>query len=75
MAANEVDLEIEDADGCINETESSSYCIWQYFQVTVSNSSDPKIGGAKIAVCKFCDKPSVAAVLRGQQPTFWGVLY
>ena len=52
MAANEVDLEIE--DGCIKETESSSYYIWQYF--TVSNSSDPKKGGAKIAVCKFCDK-------------------
>ena len=39
MAGNEVNLEIGDADGCIKETESSSYCIWQYF--TVSNSSDP----------------------------------
>ena len=40
MAGNKVDLEIGDADGCIKETESSSYYIWQYF--TVSNSSDQK---------------------------------
>ena len=53
MAGNE-DLEIGDADGCIKETESSSYHIWQYF--TVSNSSYPKKDGAKITVCKFCDK-------------------
>ena len=53
-AGNEVDLEIGDTDGCIKRKESSSYYIWQYF--TVSNSSDPKKGGAKIAVCKFCDK-------------------
>ena len=55
MAGNEVklvDLEIVDADA--SRTESSSYCIWQYF--TVSNSSDPQKGAAKIAVCKFCDK-------------------
>ena len=31
----------------------ASYYIWQYF--TVSHSSDPKKGGAKIAVYKFCD--------------------
>ena len=55
MAGNEVklvDLEIVDADA--SRTESSSYCIWQYF--TVSNSSDPQKGAAKIAVCKICDK-------------------
>ena len=46
-------LEIGGADGCIKRTESSSYYIWQYF--TVSNSSDHEKGGAKIAVCKFCD--------------------
>ena len=34
--------------------ESPSYYIWQYF--TVSHSSDAKKGGAKNAVCKFCDK-------------------
>ena len=48
------DLEIGDADGCIKETESSSYYIWQNF--TVSNSSDSKKGGTKNAVLKFCDK-------------------
>ena len=41
-------------DGCIQQTDRSSYYIWQYF--TVSNSSEAKKGGAKIAVCKFCDK-------------------
>ena len=71
MAANEVDLEIE--DGCIKETESSSYYIWQYF--TVSNSSDPKKEVQKLQSASFVTKPSVAAVLRGQQPTFWDVLY
>ena len=54
MAGNKVDLEIGDADGCIKETESSSYYIWQNF--TVSNSSDSKKGGTKNAVLKFCDK-------------------
>ena len=49
MAGNE----IWDADGCIKWTESSSYYIWQYFDV--SNSSNPKNSGAKIPVCKFCD--------------------
>ena len=29
----------------------------------------------KLQSAKFVTKPSVAAVLRGQQPTFWGVLY
>ena len=53
-SGNEVDLEIGDADGCIKETESSSYYIWQNF--TVSNSSDSKKGGTKNAVLKFCDK-------------------
>ena len=54
MAGNEVDPEIGDADGCIKDTESSPYYVWQYF--TISNSSDPKKGGANDAVCNFCDK-------------------
>ena len=54
MAGNEDDVEVEVDDGCIKQTDRSSYYIWQYF--TVSNSSEAKKGGAKIAVCKFCDK-------------------
>ena len=29
----------------------------------------------KLQSANFVTTPSVAAVLRGQQPTFWGVLY
>ena len=54
MAAREGDVEVEVNDGCIKQTDRSSYYIWQYF--TVSNSSEAKKGGAKIADCKFCDK-------------------
>ena len=75
MAANEVDLEIGHADGCIKRTESSSYYIWQYF--TVSNSSDQKKKKVvqKLQSANFVTTPSVAAVLRGHQPTIWSVLY
>ena len=38
-------------DVCIEQIESPSYYIWQYF--TVSNSSEAKKGGAKNAVCKI----------------------
>jgi hypothetical protein len=47
-------VKVEVDDGCIQQTDRSSYYIWQYF--TVSNSSEAKKGGAKIAICKFCDK-------------------
>jgi hypothetical protein len=47
-------VEIGDEDGCIEETQSPSYYIWQFF--TVSHSSDDNKGGEKIEVCKFCDK-------------------
>ena len=53
-AASEGNVEVEVNDGCIKQTDGSSYYIWQYF--TVSNSSETKKGGAKIAACKFCDK-------------------
>ena len=48
------DIEISDDDGCIERKESPSYYIWQHF--TISNSSEAKKGGAKNAVCNFCDK-------------------
>ena len=70
MAASEDDVEVEVNDGCIKPTDWSSYKIWKYF--TVSNSSETKTGGVKIAVCKFVIKPSVVVVLR---PKFRGVLY
>ena len=54
MAGNEDDVEVEVDNGCIQQTDRSSYYIWQCF--TVSNSSEAKKGGAKIAVCNFCDK-------------------
>ena len=54
MAASEGDMEVEVNDGFIKQTDRSSYYIWQYF--TVSNSSEAKKGGAKIAACKFCYK-------------------
>ena len=54
MAGSEDDEEVEVNDGFIKQTDRSSYYIWQYF--TVSNSSEAKKGGAKIAACKFCDK-------------------
>ena len=38
----------------MEQIESPSHYIWQYF--TVSNSLEAKKGGAKNAVCKFCDK-------------------
>ena len=54
MVGSEDNVEVEVNDGCIKQTDRSSYYIWQYF--TVSNSSEAKKGGAKIADCKFCDK-------------------
>jgi hypothetical protein len=54
MAGNEDDVEVEVDGGCIQQTDRPSYSIWQYF--TVSNASEAKNGGAKIAVCRFCDK-------------------
>ena len=51
MAENEDDVEVEVDDGCIKQTDGSSYYIWQYF--TVLNSSEATKGGAKIVVCKF----------------------
>ena len=54
MVGSEDNVEVEVNDGCIKQTDRSSYYIWQYF--TVSNSSEAKKGGAKIAACKFCDK-------------------
>ena len=56
MAASEGDVEVEVNDGCIKQTDRSSYYIWQYFTVSNSNSSEAKKGGAKIAACKFCYK-------------------
>ena len=47
MAASEGDVEVEVNDGCIKQTYRSSYYIWQYF--TLSNLSEAKKGGAKIA--------------------------
>ena len=42
-AASEGNVEVEVNDGCIKQTDRSSYYIWQYF--TVSNSSEAKTGG------------------------------
>ena len=56
----------------MEQIESPSYYIWQYF--TVSNSLEAKKGGAKNTVCKFCDK-IFSGCCTQQQPTFWGVLY
>ena len=36
----------------VSKGQKAHHTIWQHFDV--SNSSDPKKGGAKIAVCKFC---------------------
>ena len=68
-------MEVEVDNDCIQQTDRSSYYIWQYF--TVSNSSEAKKGGAKIAVCKFCDnlKTFSLAVLSEQRPTSWGAMY
>ena len=73
MAGDKDGIEVEVDDGCIKQTVRSSYYILQYF--TVSNSSEAKKGGVKIAVCKFCDKPSVVALLSEQQRAFCEVLY
>ena len=51
MPASKCYVEVEVNDGCIKQTDRSSYYIWQYF--TVSNSSEAEKGGANIAACKF----------------------
>ena len=66
-------MEVELNNGCIEQTDRSTYFIWQHF--TVSNSSEAKKVGAKIAACNFVTKPSVVDVLPKQQLTFWGALY
>ena len=77
MAASEGDVEVEVNDGCIKQTDRSSYYIWQYF--TVSNLSEAKKAFKKVVqrlqLAKFATKYSVVAVLPEQLPTFWDVLY
>ena len=62
MVGSKNNVEVEVNDGCHSVSskqiviilyliDRSSYYIWQCF--TVSNSSEAKKGGAKIAACKF----------------------
>ena len=73
MAASEGDVEVKVNDGCIKLTDRSSYYIWQFF--TVSNSSEVKKDGAKIAGCKFSDKIFGGCCTTRATATFWGVMY
>jgi hypothetical protein len=48
------DIEILDDNPRQEQQESRSKYVWQYF--TITNSSEVQKGGAKNAVCMFCDK-------------------
>ena len=74
MAASEGDVEVEVNDGCIKQTDRSSYYIWQYFTVSNSNSSEAKVV-QRLQPANFATKYSVVAVIPEQRPTFWDVLY
>ena len=54
MAGNEDYVEVELNNGCIEQTDRSTYFIWQYF--TVSNSSEAKKSWCKDCSLQFCDK-------------------
>ena len=59
------DEDIDNANLEQPEKGKVAFFVWQYFSGT--NNTDARKGGAKNAVCMFCDKASVDAAPPEQQ--------